>query len=210
MSPIKKVPLGCKSPLLKHVVSFRRHVFMILKDYADYEVFRLWRRRAPYPVLPGEAARPRSAYRGCAARRAPRLKEAGTGKGRRRQGPKAGLEPRGGERDSGGKESDGAGCSGPVEEDAAQSECRTELELNTDRDLELSTDPLADSVTEIVDFVLDDHRTVLDDPARPVFKTPVSKRKKARHGQYQTRSAKKAVGAAGQLDKAAAAETDKR
>ncbi|KAL6483799.1 hypothetical protein MHYP_G00086710 [Metynnis hypsauchen] len=35
MSPIKKVPLGCKSPLLKHVVSFRRHVFMILKDNAD-------------------------------------------------------------------------------------------------------------------------------------------------------------------------------
>lgn len=31
MSPIKMLPLGCKPPLLKHVVSFRRQVFMILK-----------------------------------------------------------------------------------------------------------------------------------------------------------------------------------
>lgn len=35
VSPIKKVPLGCKSPLLKHVVSFRRHVFMVLNDYTS-------------------------------------------------------------------------------------------------------------------------------------------------------------------------------
>ncbi|KAL6481357.1 hypothetical protein MHYP_G00094370 [Metynnis hypsauchen] len=46
-------------------------------------MFRLWRRQASYLVLPR-----------LAARRAPRLKETGTGKGRRRQGPKAGLEPR--------------------------------------------------------------------------------------------------------------------
>lgn len=32
VSSIKMIPLGCKSPLLKHVVSFRRHVFMILKN----------------------------------------------------------------------------------------------------------------------------------------------------------------------------------
>lgn len=31
VSAIKKIPLGCKSPLLKHVVSFRRQLFMILK-----------------------------------------------------------------------------------------------------------------------------------------------------------------------------------
>lgn len=35
VSSIKKVPLGCKSPLLKHVVSFRRHVFMVLNDYTS-------------------------------------------------------------------------------------------------------------------------------------------------------------------------------
>ncbi|KAK3519527.1 hypothetical protein QTP70_034596 [Hemibagrus guttatus] len=32
VSPIKKIPLGCKSPLVKHLVSFRRMVFMLLKE----------------------------------------------------------------------------------------------------------------------------------------------------------------------------------
>lgn len=32
VSTIKKIPLGCKSPLLKHVVSFRRQVYMVLKS----------------------------------------------------------------------------------------------------------------------------------------------------------------------------------
>lgn len=32
MSPIKMVSLGCKSPLLKHVVCHRRQVFMVLKN----------------------------------------------------------------------------------------------------------------------------------------------------------------------------------
>lgn len=32
VSPIKMIQIGCKSPLLKHVVSFRRFVFMVLKD----------------------------------------------------------------------------------------------------------------------------------------------------------------------------------
>ncbi|KAL6475047.1 hypothetical protein MHYP_G00160870 [Metynnis hypsauchen] len=32
VSPIKKIPLGCKSPLVKHLVSFRRLVFMVLRD----------------------------------------------------------------------------------------------------------------------------------------------------------------------------------
>ncbi len=31
VSPIKMIPFSCKSPQLKHVVSFRRHVYMILK-----------------------------------------------------------------------------------------------------------------------------------------------------------------------------------
>ncbi len=35
VSPIKKIPLGCKSPLVKHLVSFRRQVFMILKNGED-------------------------------------------------------------------------------------------------------------------------------------------------------------------------------
>lgn len=35
VSAIKKIPLGCKSPLLKHVVSFRRHVYMILRSDID-------------------------------------------------------------------------------------------------------------------------------------------------------------------------------
>ncbi len=30
VSAIKKFPLGCKSPLLKHVVSFRRHGYWVL------------------------------------------------------------------------------------------------------------------------------------------------------------------------------------
>ncbi|KAK3522076.1 hypothetical protein QTP70_022608, partial [Hemibagrus guttatus] len=32
VSPIKKIPLGCKSPLVKHLVSFRRMVFMVFKE----------------------------------------------------------------------------------------------------------------------------------------------------------------------------------
>lgn len=32
VSPIRKVPLGCKYPLLKHVVSHRRNVLMILNN----------------------------------------------------------------------------------------------------------------------------------------------------------------------------------
>ena len=35
MSAIKPIPLGCKSPHLKHVVSFRRQVFMILKNNTE-------------------------------------------------------------------------------------------------------------------------------------------------------------------------------
>ncbi len=35
VSPLKMIPIGCKSPLLKHVVSFRRYVYMILKDNLD-------------------------------------------------------------------------------------------------------------------------------------------------------------------------------
>ncbi|XDV26317.1 hypothetical protein PO909_030065 [Leuciscus waleckii] len=35
VSPIKKIPLGCKSPLVKHLVSFRRQVFMVLKNGTD-------------------------------------------------------------------------------------------------------------------------------------------------------------------------------
>ncbi|KAK3550043.1 hypothetical protein QTP86_018661, partial [Hemibagrus guttatus] len=32
VSPIKKISLGCKSPLVKHLVSFRRMVFMVFKE----------------------------------------------------------------------------------------------------------------------------------------------------------------------------------
>ncbi|KAI4878378.1 hypothetical protein NFI96_005412 [Prochilodus magdalenae] len=35
VSPIRKIPLGCKSPLVRHLVSFRRVVYMVLKDGAD-------------------------------------------------------------------------------------------------------------------------------------------------------------------------------
>lgn len=35
VSSIKMIPFGCKSPLLKHVVSFRRQFHMILKDYTS-------------------------------------------------------------------------------------------------------------------------------------------------------------------------------
>jgi len=31
----KKIPLGCKSPLLKHIVSFHRQVYMILRSDID-------------------------------------------------------------------------------------------------------------------------------------------------------------------------------
>ncbi|KAK3508574.1 hypothetical protein QTP70_032909, partial [Hemibagrus guttatus] len=32
VSPIKKIPLGCKSPLVRHWLSFRRMVFMVFKE----------------------------------------------------------------------------------------------------------------------------------------------------------------------------------
>lgn len=35
VSPIKKIPLRCESPLVKHLVSFRRQVFMVLKNGVD-------------------------------------------------------------------------------------------------------------------------------------------------------------------------------
>lgn len=35
VSTIKRIPLGCKSPLLKHVVSFRRQVYMVLKSEVE-------------------------------------------------------------------------------------------------------------------------------------------------------------------------------
>ncbi len=38
VSPIKKTSLGNVSPLLKHVVSFRRYAYMVVKDNADLEV----------------------------------------------------------------------------------------------------------------------------------------------------------------------------
>lgn len=38
VSPIRKIPLGNVSPLLKHVVSFRRFAFMILNDNAELDV----------------------------------------------------------------------------------------------------------------------------------------------------------------------------
>lgn len=38
VSPIKMISSGCKSPLLKHVVSFRRFLFMILKDDEELDV----------------------------------------------------------------------------------------------------------------------------------------------------------------------------
>lgn len=38
VSPIKKIPLGNVNPLLKHVVSFRRYAYMVLKDNVELEV----------------------------------------------------------------------------------------------------------------------------------------------------------------------------
>ena len=35
VSPIRTIPLGCKSALIKHLVSFRRLVFMVLKEGED-------------------------------------------------------------------------------------------------------------------------------------------------------------------------------
>lgn len=35
VSTLKRIPLGCKSPLLKHVVSFRRQVYMVLKSEVE-------------------------------------------------------------------------------------------------------------------------------------------------------------------------------
>ncbi|KAK3541356.1 hypothetical protein QTP86_023072 [Hemibagrus guttatus] len=35
VSPIKKIPLGCKSPLVKHLVSFRRMVFMVFMVFKE-------------------------------------------------------------------------------------------------------------------------------------------------------------------------------
>lgn len=38
VSPIKKIPLGNVNPLLKHVVSFRRYAYMVLKDSPNAEL----------------------------------------------------------------------------------------------------------------------------------------------------------------------------
>lgn len=38
VSPIKKIPINCDSPLLKHIVSFRRFAYMITKDDADLDM----------------------------------------------------------------------------------------------------------------------------------------------------------------------------
>lgn len=35
VSPIKMIPLGCKTPEIKHVMSFRRQAFMILNSHSD-------------------------------------------------------------------------------------------------------------------------------------------------------------------------------
>lgn len=38
VSSIKKIPIGCVSPLLKHAVSFRRSVYMIVNNDADLDL----------------------------------------------------------------------------------------------------------------------------------------------------------------------------
>ncbi|XP_073712913.1 uncharacterized protein [Misgurnus anguillicaudatus] len=38
VSPIKMIPIGCNSPLLKHVISFRRFVYMILQEEEELEL----------------------------------------------------------------------------------------------------------------------------------------------------------------------------
>lgn len=38
VSPIKKIPISSESPLLKHIVSFRRFVYMIIPDDADLDL----------------------------------------------------------------------------------------------------------------------------------------------------------------------------
>lgn len=38
ISLIKKIEIGCESPLLKHIVSFRRVAFMIIKDDAELDL----------------------------------------------------------------------------------------------------------------------------------------------------------------------------
>ena len=38
VSPIRKIAMSSKSPLLKHIVSFRRYVYMIMKDNKDLDL----------------------------------------------------------------------------------------------------------------------------------------------------------------------------
>lgn len=38
VSPIKKIPISCESPLLKHIVSFRRFVYMVIKDDGELDL----------------------------------------------------------------------------------------------------------------------------------------------------------------------------
>lgn len=38
VSPIRKIVIGCESPLLKHIVSFRRFAFMIIKDDGELDL----------------------------------------------------------------------------------------------------------------------------------------------------------------------------
>lgn len=51
--PINKIPLRCESPLVKHLVSFRRQVFMVLKNGVDemYVVLKFKINSFDYTVL---------------------------------------------------------------------------------------------------------------------------------------------------------------
>ncbi len=49
-SAIKTVPLGCKHEALKHVMSFRRHVFMFLNEQELDVSFRVWHEGRAYMI----------------------------------------------------------------------------------------------------------------------------------------------------------------
>ncbi|KAL6475048.1 hypothetical protein MHYP_G00160880 [Metynnis hypsauchen] len=174
ITPSKRVTLSNVPPfirddtLLRELSRFGQIMSPIKIDNFDYTVFAtteimkcfgcggdghlIWScpERLPGPAPCTEASGTASAE----------AEEERDGEGAQETGPESRPGTAGGEHDSTGKESDGAGCSVTVEEDAAQSECRTEEKLNNDREHEHSTDPLVDTVTDIVDFVLDSHQTM--------------------------------------------------
>ncbi|KAL6491371.1 hypothetical protein MHYP_G00017160 [Metynnis hypsauchen] len=195
VSPIRKIPLGCKKPLIKHLVSFRRAVFMVLKDGEDLdladgntdapvraELERLGPAAAAGPVVvvsPAAAAHPAVAD------------------------PLANPEPEGGEpsvvesaaEDTEGAERamEGSSSSAPAVEEPGSTEGGTAITEGQTAEVSGCTDPVSAEV-EMLDIVAE-----VDMVDEPVFKVP-AKRKERGRGKGNIQPKKELSGAEADTD----------